>query len=198
MYRATEIHLHLGHVSAAHRQVLAASGYAFRPLHPGTNLLPPAKRVDRGSDRPRRRMTASATPPEPIFFNPRSPSSRKMPTVDQAGRPGGQSSTTAPAPPTSPAPCPPAACAGVTHDSTASRRPDRTECPADKASSPGQQSPCSQSRIGTWSSSATTATGEVLRHCVTNCCSSPEPSPDDEYREYEVDRRGHRREQQTL
>jgi hypothetical protein len=39
MYPATEIHLHLGHVGAAHRQVLAALGYAFRPLHPGTNLL---------------------------------------------------------------------------------------------------------------------------------------------------------------
>jgi hypothetical protein len=56
MYPATEIHLHLGHVGAAHRQVLATFGYAFRPLHPGTNLLPRRNESTVAVDRPGRRM----------------------------------------------------------------------------------------------------------------------------------------------
>jgi hypothetical protein len=75
------------------RQVLAAFWSAFRPLHPGTNLLPRRKRVNRGSDRPGRRMKASATRPEPIFFNPRDTLVRgRCPpsTARAGGRAGGQ------------------------------------------------------------------------------------------------------------
>jgi hypothetical protein len=40
LYPAVEITLHLGHVRAAQPGSRAASGYAFRRLHWGTNLLP--------------------------------------------------------------------------------------------------------------------------------------------------------------
>ena len=40
--------------------------------------------------RPRRRMKATATRPKSIFFNPQSPSLRKMSTADQAGQSEGR------------------------------------------------------------------------------------------------------------
>jgi hypothetical protein len=43
MYPAVEIHLRRGRVGAAHRPVLAAFGYAFRPLHPGYQPAPLAR-----------------------------------------------------------------------------------------------------------------------------------------------------------
>ena len=71
MYPANEIHLHLDHVCAAHREVLAAVGYAFRPRHPGHQPAPSAKRSTEAVSTPGQRMKASATRPEPISFNPR-------------------------------------------------------------------------------------------------------------------------------
>ncbi len=50
----------------------------------------PGETGDRGSERPGRRMKASATRPEPIFFNPRFAQLAEDVHVDQTGRPASQ------------------------------------------------------------------------------------------------------------